>query len=82
MEIGDVVYLKSGGPSMTVQAFPEKDSVQVQWFSGSEPRSAEFPVASLVVDDPTPALSVSREKATAALEAATSVQAQVTQSIS
>lgn len=32
-EPGDVIYLKSGGPSMTVEAIKES-MVHVQWFVG------------------------------------------------
>jgi len=47
-EIGDVVMLKSGGPSMTVSAIQE-DIVRCAWFKDDEVRSVQFQRAMLEV---------------------------------
>lgn len=65
---GDVKYLKSGSPAMTVNAVNGND-ITVQWFAGSDYRSATFPAAALSDSDPVPALEVARRKAAAAEEA-------------
>lgn len=53
--VGDIVYLKSGGPAMTVISDDGKQTT-VQWFNGSAPQSTAFPDATLVTDDPAPVL--------------------------
>lgn len=44
---GDLVKLKSGGPTMTVQSVVD-DRVYCQWFAGSKLDSGSFPRESLV----------------------------------
>ena len=53
--VGTVVRLKSGGPSMTVQFLNSDGEVYCQWFSGSKLEGGSFPAASLeVVREPSP----------------------------
>lgn len=48
--VGDVVWLKSGGPKMTVTEIDE-DEVTCVWFEGTQARSDEFiPLALTKVD--------------------------------
>ena len=49
---GDVVKLKSGGPTMTVKqvgkfGYDEHESAECQWFDGTKPMSETFPLTSL-----------------------------------
>lgn len=62
MNPGDVVYLKSDGPALTVicpelvQLTPDGPQVEyaiVTWFSGKEDRTRSFPVTSLTKTEPT-----------------------------
>jgi uncharacterized protein YodC (DUF2158 family) len=46
LQVGDVVGLKSGGPSMTVIKV-EGDRVLCQWFFGKELKSNSFPIPAL-----------------------------------
>lgn len=46
-EIGAVVRLKSGGPSMTVDSFTHDREVVCQWFAGSKLERGVFPAQSL-----------------------------------
>jgi uncharacterized protein YodC (DUF2158 family) len=57
--LGDVVYLKSGGPPMTVtEILPRADQsgvdVGLHWFGGSAMLAGTFPASALVVTDPAP----------------------------
>lgn len=59
--IGDVVYLKSGGPPVTVtEILPRPDAsgtdVGVKWFGGLTMMAATFPATALVVVDPLPVI--------------------------
>lgn len=48
--IGDVVRLKSGSPSMTVTSIDTRSgspTAWTTWFSGSEAKHGDFPVAAL-----------------------------------
>lgn len=67
MQIGDVVYLKSGSPPLTVHAM-DAEGVDVKWFAGAQQFTAKFPEAALVTVDPTPALDNARRKASDTLE--------------
>ena len=53
--VGDVVTLKSGGPTMTVRAILGEEA-ECEWFDGAEPRERNFKVAVLrharLSDDP------------------------------
>lgn len=42
MELGDVVMLKSGGPSMTVIAVNGRREVKCQWFDADKLPQVEF----------------------------------------
>lgn len=46
---GDLVMLKSGGPTMTVRLIVDNDHalVECQWFDGAEVRSSRFHVETL-----------------------------------
>lgn len=51
---GDVVELRSGGPSMSVQAVEEDGSVSTMWFDDNGTlRTGTFPISTLrQVDEP------------------------------
>jgi uncharacterized protein YodC (DUF2158 family) len=55
--IGDVVFLKSGGPPMTVTEILPGGGVGLHWFSGALMMAGTFPAISLVVTDPSPVLT-------------------------
>jgi uncharacterized protein YodC (DUF2158 family) len=60
--LGDVVYLKSGGPPMTVtEILPRADQsgtdVGLKWFANSIMMAGTFPANSLVVTDPAPTIT-------------------------
>lgn len=55
-QIGDVVYLKSGGNPMTVRTIDQDGTVRCVWYGGE----AGFPAACLIGDDPLPALAKKR----------------------
>ncbi len=62
--IGDVVYLKSGGPPMTVtEILPRADQsgtdVGLRWFGNTQMMAGTFPATSLVVTDPAPTIEKS-----------------------
>jgi uncharacterized protein YodC (DUF2158 family) len=52
-KIGDVVALKSGGPSMTIVSLPDHntDNYRATWFSGGKYEAHHFPPASLVLEE-------------------------------
>ncbi len=59
--LGDVVYLKSGGPPMTVtEILPRPDQsgtdVGLKWFGGGSMSAGTFPANSLVPVDPLPSI--------------------------
>ena len=49
-KIGDVVMLKSGGPSMTISEIGANDIITCIWFENSELKSAYFKAHVLVHD--------------------------------
>jgi uncharacterized protein YodC (DUF2158 family) len=51
-KIGDVVRLKSGGPSMTITKLPENNtnSYYATWFSGEKYEAHYFPFEALVLE--------------------------------
>lgn len=74
MNIGDVVYLKSGSRPMTVYDFDEDGTVKVVWDGGK----GAFPPTCLAVSDPTPVIAKQRreiERANADEEVKVSVSA-------
>lgn len=54
MEIGDVVYLKSGSPAMTVIKIDEEGNAIVQWTVGENLTSSNVPFKALTEVDPRP----------------------------
>ncbi len=48
-KIGDLVRLKSGGPTMTVSSTVGTNGTKWQWFAGKKMEWGSFPVDSLVV---------------------------------
>ncbi len=63
--VGDVVYLKSGGPAMTVtEILPRADlsgtDVGLKWFGGGSMSAGTFPANSLVTVDPSPSIQKSQ----------------------
>lgn len=58
LKVGDIVYLKSGGPAMTLAGrlsatIPCPDGFVIcQWFEGSKCREWPFPLESLTRDFP------------------------------
>lgn len=70
MEVGDVVYLKSGGRGMTVIEMPTPGDnkiqmVNLQWDSGSSLQGGSLPEMSLTLKNPAASLAV-KDAATAA----------------
>lgn len=49
-DTGDLVRLKSGGPTMTVAQQSDVSGVKCQWFAGKKMESGWFPPESLVTD--------------------------------
>lgn len=47
--VGDVVRLKSGGPTMTVASADRSNGTKCQWFAGKKMEWGYFPAESLVV---------------------------------
>ena len=68
MNIGDVVWLKSGSPPMTVAGENEK-GLKVVWVSGGM-LSATVPVESVMITDPIPLINDARARADAILRKA------------
>ena len=58
MQVGDVVYLKSGGRAMTVTTIDSDGTIRVAWDGGS----AGYPEACLVGDYPEPVLAKKRRE--------------------
>jgi uncharacterized protein YodC (DUF2158 family) len=55
MEIkaGDVVWLKSGGPKMTVKSIDSKQLCKCIWFQHGEIHHCDFEIVTLTKNDPT-----------------------------
>jgi uncharacterized protein YodC (DUF2158 family) len=51
LEAGDVVYVKSGGPAMTLAWINDKESY-CQWFDGNENKGAKFSPKALTKTPP------------------------------
>ena len=52
-KIGDVVQLKSGGPSMTIyETAPSGKHVNCQWFAGAKLERGHFPLETLQEPEP------------------------------
>lgn len=62
MQIGDVVYLKSGGPAMTITEQTGDGKFGVHWFAGLAMSAATFSETVLTVTDPTPALQAATQQ--------------------
>lgn len=68
-KIGEVVFLNSGGPAMTVTEILAKDNpvlpgqVGVKWFSNGQLAASTFPPDALTDDDPVPAMQAAQEAA-------------------
>lgn len=71
--IGDVVYLKSGGPPMTC-TYVRDDGVGpvvgTNWFNGGLLMSGSFDEATLMPTDPQPKIAFDRNALSAAIAAA------------
>jgi uncharacterized protein YodC (DUF2158 family) len=52
IEVGDVVYLKSGGPRMTVDRSKGQSMLVCAWFDGTEAKGATFAATSLEKVEP------------------------------
>lgn len=76
MQVGDTIYLKSGGPAMTVDEINGK-VITCKWFSGATAQRGDFPELGLVVDDPTPVIEATRQAAVDAANAAAKAAADV-----
>lgn len=58
MAIGDVVYLKSGGPALTVvRDADDRGMIGVNWFNGLTIISTELPEAATTALNPEPSIS-------------------------
>jgi len=52
---GDVVYLKSGGPAMTITELTEEDESFCEWFDkNQELQNCSFKNTTLTKDNPSP----------------------------
>ena len=60
MKPGDVVFLKSGSPAMTLVEDSGNGTFVGKWFDGSANRQDSFPGVALTADDPTQALEQAR----------------------
>lgn len=63
--IGDSVYLKSGGPKMTVtnlRTNKEDITVYTQWFVGQKANSMHAHEDSFTTEDPNPKKDISEKK--------------------
>ncbi|ENU34863.1 DUF2158 domain-containing protein [Acinetobacter parvus] len=64
--IGDSVYLKSGGPKMTVTNLAEKSTgritVYTQWFVGQKANAMNAHEDSFTTEDPNPQKEISEKK--------------------
>lgn len=55
LKVGDVVYLKSGGPAMTVnKVLSERDNAECTWFQDNELKDHIFNQGSLTKENPKP----------------------------
>ena len=54
-KVGDIVYLKSGSPPLTVIT-DDGSNATVQWFNGAAPEETAFPEGALSAVDPAPVL--------------------------
>ena len=76
MQIGDVLYLNSGGPPVTCMSISAPDpatnivSVGIAWFSGAVIGTGTYPQQSLTATDPTPAIAAAQAAAAATVAAA------------
>lgn len=70
MDIGDVVFLKSGGPGMTVVEVSAKGDIVVNWMAGIALASANLPEAALSVTNPEPKMDDDTRKLAEALKVA------------
>lgn len=52
MKKGDLVFLKSGSPLLTVEDIDIDGSVEVTWFHGGQCSVANFPEVCLTYDEP------------------------------
>ena len=50
-KVGDLVKLKSGGPTMTVNSWKHYGRWECTWFSGKKHETGEFSPDALVLDD-------------------------------
>lgn len=50
MQPGDVVYLKSGGPRMTIRWIDNERQAYCEWFDGATNKGAKFALTSLEKD--------------------------------
>jgi uncharacterized protein YodC (DUF2158 family) len=64
LEVGNLVVLKSGGPSMTIKNSEVEGEVSCQWFVGGKLSAASFPRESLRPADEPPAATISLEALT------------------
>lgn len=55
--VGDVVYLKSGSPPMTVTEVLPNTNVGTHWFAGSTMLAATFPENALMIETPSPKIA-------------------------
>lgn len=51
-EVGEIVYLNSGSPALTVFNLLPDDFVRVTWMAGAEVRSTKFPRAAMTRESP------------------------------
>lgn len=59
LSVGDVVRIKSGGKTMTIEEI-EGSEVFCVWFVGDQPQRGSFNAATLVKHDPMTGVSLTR----------------------
>jgi uncharacterized protein YodC (DUF2158 family) len=68
MQIGDTLYMKSGGRPVTViEISDDGTQVKIAWMNGNSISRDMLPAAVLVADNPEPALAKARRDLEAAL---------------
>jgi uncharacterized protein YodC (DUF2158 family) len=60
LKIGDVVWLKSGSPSMTVRYIDKDDIITCDWFDGNKNDQSRYHSDQLIDKNPSPRIMPKR----------------------